>query len=132
MSFLILLQYFWCFTLMTSATLSRTTFPLERSRLLLEKTLHTIFKIRFEKSSVYFSLEINDELTYFARIFIPTFFAGLSDNSIAGKLAYKTTNNRDTTVLKDIDGFFSQPRDSRPMFSVFTSIIVIWLWQKSL
>ena len=67
---------------------------------------------------------MNDELTYFARIFIPAFPTGMFNNLIAGELAPTTANDWDTTVLKGIDGFFSPPRDSCPMYPIFTSSLV--------
>ena len=73
-----------------------------------------------------------DELTYFVRILILAFLAGMFDNRIAGELASKTANEWDTTVLQGIDGFFSPPRDSCPMYSVFTSSLVNWLLQQYL
>ena len=71
---------------------------------------------------------MNVEMTCFAGIFILAFFAGMSNDRIAGEPAYRTVNYWDTTVLKVIDVFFSSPRDSRPMFSVLTSLVVNWLW----
>ena len=59
---------------------------------------------------------MNVELTYFARIFFLTFFTGMFDDRIAEEPVSKTANDWNTTVLKDIDGLFSPPRDSRPMY----------------
>ena len=113
-----MIHSFWRFTLLNSATLPLKTLSLERFRWLLKKKqLYTTLKIRLAKSSVCFSHTINDALTYFAKIFIHAFLAGMFDNRIAGELASKTANDWDTTVLKGIDGFFSPPRDSCPKYS---------------
>ena len=87
MKFLKLLHFFWCFTLLNSATLSLTTLSLDRFRWLLKKQLYATLKSLLEKSLVCFSQILNDEVTYFARNLIPAFLAGLFDNRIAGDLA---------------------------------------------
>ena len=114
LKFINLLHYFLRLTPLKSAILSLTALSLERLRRFFKKKLHQCV----------YSQTINDELAYFARTFILAFLTGTLNNHIAGELAPTTANDWDTTVLKGIDRFFTPPRDSCPMYSIFTFSLV--------
>ena len=87
---------------MNSATVFDNTF-VRGLPLVVEETIVNHFKYPILISSVCFSQTINYEVTFFVRNEIPVFLDGRIDNRIAGKLASKTANVWNKTVLKTID-----------------------------